>query len=115
MEEAGNCAGAQPPSKRATEARATEQASARATPHGIKQAEEMLATAEAQDPAGFVMLTVRGDLAHMRRQGLRRRGEALARNRRGTREEQLVGCMGLATRSASPAISPARRPSCARC
>ena len=54
---------------RATEARATEQASARASAaHLIKQAEEMLATAEAQDPAGFVMLTVRGDLAHMRRQ-----------------------------------------------
>ena len=84
---------------RATEARATEQASARATAaHLIKQAEEMLDTAEAQDPAGFVVLTVRGDLAHMRRQP-RLHAAAVKRslaNGRGSREEQLVGRMGLA-------------------
>ena len=84
---------------RATEARTTEVASARATAaHLIKQAEEMLDTAEAQDPAGFVVLTVRGDLAHMRRQP-RLHAAAVKRslaNGRGSREEQLVGRMGLA-------------------
>ena len=77
------------------QARATEGESAS---HLIKQAEDMLGTAELQDPAGFVMLTVRGDLAHMRRQP-RLHAAAVKRslaNGRGSREEQLVGRMGLA-------------------
>ena len=38
----------------------------RSAPHQASRGDAR--TAEAQDPAGFVVLTVRGDLAHMRRQ-----------------------------------------------